>query len=165
MRTSDDDEPLVHRVRTDRDEKREAQMGLDVLLAKARVIQDRDARERAAKQSEEELEAVRQRRIRQAQILAARFEWRPVASVILFEDQVCRNCGRVHSLFRGFATLMERQSDSIKRLTAAQCLDPGLPFQRREIPSTAPCCAECLERFIVPPSEPSYTYVPLRSGD
>jgi len=165
MRTSDDGSPLVHRVTTDAQIMRESREGLDVLLKRSSAIQSRDARERAARLLEEESEAVRQRKIRQAQLLAERFEWRPVAAVAIFECQACKTCGHFHYVFRGFATRMERKADTIKRLASAECLDRGLPFERELMATQVPVCVDCLDKYVGQPGEPSHTYVPLRSGE
>lgn len=164
MRTSDDGEPLVHRVRTQRESDLEAKQGLDVLLEKVRVNQSRDARERAARATADELEAIQQRRLRMAQIQAERFEWRPVGSVVLFERQVCENCLGMSHVFRGFSTLMERKADAIRRMVQAPCIDFGLPVTQEFLPATVPVCFACVDRMIFNGSLPEAQHEFIPNG-
>lgn len=162
MRTDEEGDPLVHRVQTDAEISREAHMGLDELLALGRAEQSREARERAAARTHDELEAVRQRRMRLAQAQADRFEWKPIAALAMFELQQCANCGTEHTVFRGFGTLLRRKSSSEERWSRAECLDKGLPFQQRIMPSRVPCCATCIELFASEGETLPYEFKPER---
>lgn len=165
MRTEDDGGPLVHRVVSDSEYRREAQMGLDELLAQGRLIRDREARERAAKKTEEELEVARQRRMRKAQEDADRFAYKPIAALAMFEEQTCRNCGSVHSMFRGYGTLYQRKSSFDEKWERADCLDRGLPFQMRTMPGATPVCSECIGTFSAPADLPPYEFVRETKGE
>lgn len=165
MDGEDDNEPVVHRVRTDYDERKEAQMGLDQLLARGRAELSRDARERAAAKSEDELESVRQARLKKAQAIADRFAWKPVAAVALFETQTCLHCGKTHNIFRGFGTLYQQKSNFAERWEKADCLDRGLPYQQRGIASTAPTCVDCIQEFSADRRQAQYEFHPSRRTD
>lgn len=161
MRTDEDGLPLVHRVDKPSDPMIEARQGLDVLLAKGQAILSREARDRARRALEEESDAVRKRRIEQAIALAARFEWKPVAAVALFEQQECMNCGNKHTHFRGWAQRMEQKANpNIKRLVGAECLDRGLPLETEMLQGAAQVCITCLNHFVGTPAEASHTFVP-----
>lgn len=163
MRTDEHGAPLVHRVEQPSDPVKEARMGLDLLLKRAEALRSREAREKAAKAIEDESEAIRQRRIRQAALLAERFEWKPIASVGIFEVQTCCNCGRDHKVFRGWGTRMQRKADpNIRRFVAAPCLDKGLPFEIELLEASAPVCHVCLAEFVADPERPPYTFTPSR---
>lgn len=146
MRTDESGEPLAHRVKTEADIIREARTGIDALLKQ--VDKARNVRERAANDVNLELDAIMRRRLQAAQVIADRFEWKPVASVALTEQQLCSHCGACHTLFRGFHTLFQRKADECERMVMADCLDRSLPFQLRELLSKAPCCADCMKSFI-----------------
>jgi hypothetical protein len=162
MRTDDDGAPLVHRVAAPSNPEIEARLGLDQLLARSRALQSREARERAAKKIEEESDLIRERRMRMAQLSAERFEWKPIASVAIFEVQTCSHCGDKHSVFRGFGLRYERKANpEVKRFAAADCLDKGLPFEMEELVSSMPVCASCIhEQVAAGRSDPSYTFIP-----
>lgn len=147
MHDPDTPGPVVHRVRTEAEYRREAQLGLDQLLAQGQAILSREARERALKKLEDESEVTRQRRMRLAQLQAERFEWKPIAACALFEVQTCLHCGVVNSLFRGFGTIMQRKANFAERYLRSEGLDRGLPFQKRQIVTTSQCCADCIEDF------------------
>ena len=147
MYDEDNPPPVVHRVRTEADARKEAQMGLDLLLAQGQALLSREARERALKKLEDESEATRQRRMRLAQLQAERFEWKPVAAAVVFEEQICLYCGTIHSMFRGFGTIMQRKANFAERFLASEGLDRGLPFQKRTLSVRTPTCADCLEEF------------------
>lgn len=140
-------------------------MGLDQLLARGNAILSREARERAAKHAEEELDSVRAKRMRMAQLQAERFEWKPIAAAVLFEVQTCANCGQKHTFFRGFGTILQRKADFLERWAAADCLDRGLPFQRRQIETAAPTCALCFMDFCTEPPPAPYEFHPDRKGE
>lgn len=166
MRHAEDGGPLVHRVVKPVDPAIEARLGLDQLLAKSEALRSREAREKAAKALDEETDAIRARRIAQAAALAARFEWKPVASVAIFEVQTCSNCGKEHSVFRGWATRMERKADSnIKRLAAAPCLDRGLPLETDYLESSASVCIQCLQAYALNLEAPAYEFHPTKRAD
>lgn len=165
MRNDEDDEPRVHRVYTEADARREAQMGLDQLLARGKAIVSREAREKAARQTDTELEASRIRRMRLAQAQAERFEWRPIAAGALFEEQICRNCGSIHDLFRGYGVLYQRRANFVERWERADCLDRGLPFQKRKLIQPVPVCSNCIDTFAENVELPPYEFHPQRKED
>jgi hypothetical protein len=162
MRTEEDGSPLVHRVVTDSDVRREAQLGLDDLLARGRAELSRDARERALKRLTDESDVVRERRMKAAQAAADRFKWNPIAAVVMFEQQTCQNCGVIHSLFRGFGTLYQQKASFVERWEKAECLDRGLPYQQRVLPSSVPCCVDCISEFVSDEVQPPYEFHPER---
>ena len=161
MRLDEDGEPLVHQLPKD-EHIREARLGLDELLAKGRALVSREKREKAMKTLEDELEATRQRRMKLAQAAAERFEWRPIASLAMFEEQTCANCSTKHTMFRGFGILYQRKAKFEERWQAAPCLDRGLPFQRRVIQSASAVCISCIEEWAAPPDFPPYEFHPER---
>jgi hypothetical protein len=145
MTDSDDEGPRVFRAPQSREESlREAQLDLYELIKKGQAIQSREARERAARLTSDQLAAVQARHLRLSQLAAERFEWRPVAAVVMFEVQTCSHCCRQHKVFRGFGTRFMRRSDSTMRIAQAECLDRGLPLETHEILSQAPLCVECM---------------------
>lgn len=160
MRLDEDTgEPLVHRVESPQNPQKEAQMGLDLLLKQAAALRDREKVRAAAKALQDESDAIRARRMRMAQIQADRFEWRPVAAVALFERQVCKNCGSEATMFRGFGTLLQQKASFIERVAAAECLDHGLPFQKKLLEGKTPYCARCIDDVTEPfVGEPAVFY-------
>jgi len=155
----DTGEPLTHRVEAPQNPQKEAQMGLDLLLKQAAALMDREKVKKAAAALQEESDAIRARRMRMAQIQADRFEWRPVAAVALFERQVCSNCGCEATLFRGFGTLLQQKASFIERVAAADCLDRGLPFQKKLMEGKSPYCSRCIDDVAEPfVGEPAVFY-------
>lgn len=165
MRDDEDPGPVVHSIRSDALIQKEARMGLDQLLARGQAIISRDARARAAKATDDELEIVRQRRLQQAAALAERFQWRPVAALAMFEEQTCRNCGSIHSMFRGFGTLYRRRVDNTENWKAADCLDRGLPFELRKFGQNVDVCADCIVEFAAPDELKPHEFRSDRVGD
>ena len=151
MRIDEDTgEPLVHRVAPPQDDLKEARMGLDLLLKQASALRDRDRVLAASRALTEESEAIRARRMRLAQIQAERFEWKPVAAVAMFERQTCKTCASEATVFRGFGTLMQQKASFIERIAAADCLDHGLPFQKKLFESKSQYCITCISEATKP---------------
>lgn len=115
-----------------------------------RLVSAGRQKQAAAKALEAASDVIQRRHLEAAARLAERMEWRPVASVILWEAQTCSSCGSVHHIFRGFSTLMRRRHDSIERYVAAQCLDPSLPQGKHSLEGTAPLCVECVPEAQTP---------------
>lgn len=140
MRTDDEGEPLVHKVQSDTEVMREAQTGVDALL---RQVQDAKARTRAINT---DLDVILKRKLAVAVAVAERMEWRPIASVAMFETQRCSHCGNEQALFRGFGTKFNRRHDNVERMEKADCLDASLQFQRMILgTSTVSVCILCVD--------------------
>lgn len=148
--------PRTFRITPEDQHIREAQMGLDELLKRGKAIMSREARERAAKATQDQLDAVQARHLRASQLMAERFEWKPVAAVGIFEVQTCTHCHTQHQLFRGFGTRMMRKLDRTVRIAKAECLDRGLPYERHEIIGSAPVCSNCEAEVTAPMAPPEY---------
>lgn len=156
-------EPVRHLIEKPADPR----LALDDLLKQAAALISREKVLAASRALNEESEAIRARRMRLAQAQAERFEWKPVASLAMFETQTCECCGSAATLFRGFGTLFQQKASFVQRIAAAPCLDHGLPFQKKILEAKAPFCSLCIEQHAraEPYQGTPSTFVPDRKTD
>lgn len=161
MRTDDEGAPLSHLIPTPPDPLREARMEIDLLLKRGMIQQGREARERAAQKLQDDSEALLAAKLRKAQALAERFEWKPVAAVALYSEQTCSNCGSISRMHQGFGVLMKQKASDAVVIKMAACLDRGLPLEKHVLSDSVETCYDCLDDYVAQ-EEPSHTFTPTK---
>lgn len=159
------DGPRTHLVLTEEHLQRERMADVFELIKRGQT--KIDAEKRSKQKLLEQSDAVQRRHVDQANAIAERFAWNAVASVILFEVQVCEHCLAEHKAFRGFGTVFRRKADALERTTRAACLDSSLSPLVRETHTNVPCCSACLPTYlkVYRTPDPQAQFLNLRKDD
>lgn len=78
-------------------------------------------------------------------------DWKPAATVAVFHEQVCLNCGYVHSIFSGLFQREVNKKAHGQRWVKPEVPNMKLPKERKEHSEEVDLCWNCAEEFGFPP--------------
>lgn len=72
-------------------------------------------------------------------------EWKPIATVAMFQTQDCENCGYVQGIFTGLFQKEVHRYNRTTRWVVPAAVNSHLPIERKENLSAVPMCMACVE--------------------
>lgn len=86
-----------------------------------------------------------QKKIHKAEV---KVDWKPIAAIAMFHEQVCMNCGTRHRHFQGFFQHQQHkwQQHSFKYVPASDhTMTDGLPHFTKIVAHISDICAKCID--------------------